>query len=57
MDKKIEDALDAMKNDVDAIKVLMERDGLSKEEARELWHRMIETVKKLKRTFEGEESS
>ena len=55
MDKDIEDALDAMKNDYEAIRVIMERDGLSEEEATKVWHHIVDTVKKLKQTLEGEE--
>jgi len=55
MDQSIEDALDAMKDDPDAIRVIMERDGLSEEAATQVWHHIIETVKELKKRFESEE--
>ncbi|MEK6322988.1 MAG: hypothetical protein AABN33_15045 [Acidobacteriota bacterium] len=57
MDQAIEDALDAMKDDPEAIRVYMEQSGLSEEDATTVWHAVIETLKTLKRTLEGEESS
>jgi hypothetical protein len=48
-----DDALEAIRNDLETIRAIMERYGVDEETAREMWNRAIDTLIKVREARKG----